>query len=87
MNEVVVGSSYGLRLNHHNVDSENVTEVTLRAVLKFIRYFKSPIIYFFGSSKVCVISVFNFSWVFQWPQEKTVGINKVYYRRCANGES
>ena len=39
MNEVVVGTSYGLRLNHHNVDSENVTEVTLRAVLKFIRYF------------------------------------------------
>ena len=28
MNEVVVGTSYGLRLNHHNVDSENVTEVT-----------------------------------------------------------
>ena len=28
MNEVVVGTSYGLKLNYHNVDCENITEVT-----------------------------------------------------------
>ena len=84
MNEVVVGTSYGLRLNHHNVDSENVTEVTHSRCFKIHSLF---LLIIFGSSKVCVISVFNFSWVFQWPQEKTVGINKVYYGRCANGES